>query len=164
MLVSLIVAADEKNGIGNGNDLLCHLPADLKYFKQKTTGHHMLMGRKTFASIGKALPNRITLIVSRSEWPNPVGTHLFHQLEEAIQFAANAGEAELFITGGGEIYRQTLPLADKVYLTRIHDAFPADTFFPELNPEEWLIETSEFHEKDDKNRSDHTFIVYRRKR
>ena len=107
MIISLIVATDEKNGIGKNNQLLCHLPADLNYFKQTTTGHHIVMGRKTFESVGRPLPNRTNIIISRT--PKTIeGCIVKENIEEAIAFAKANNEHELFITGGGTVYDLTL--------------------------------------------------------
>jgi len=131
MKISCIVAADENNGIGKNNQLLCHLPADLKYFKNLTTHHAILMGRKTFESIGKPLPNRTNIIISRSEL-NIEGTYCFKSIDEGISFAKSQNETELFIIGGDSIYQQSMHVLDTVYLTRIQYSFEADAFFPTL--------------------------------
>lgn len=159
MIISLIVAADENNAIGNQNQLLCHLPADLKYFKSTTTGHHIVMGRKTYESVGRPLPNRVNVIISRNPDLIIDGCVVKASLEEAITFAKEAGETELFITGGGTIYEQALPIANKVYLTRIHNSFTADTFFPDLG-EEWKLKQDELHEADERNAYAYSFQVY----
>lgn len=159
MIISLIVAADENNAIGNQNRLLCHLPADLKYFKNTTTGHHIVMGRKTYESVGRPLPNRVNIVISRTPDLTIEGCIVKPTLEAAIAFAEAAGETELFITGGGTIYEQALHIADKVYLTRIHNSFTADTFFPDLG-EEWKLKQDELHEADEKNAYAYSFQVY----
>lgn len=162
MIISLIVAADEKNGIGKNNQLLCHLSADLKYFKQITTGHHIVLGRKTYESIGKPLPNRTNILISRSD--NLIeGCIVRPTIEEAISFAKQNKEHELFITGGGTVYEMTLHLADKIYLTKIHHSFDADTFFPNFDKQDWLEIKNEFHKADEKNQYDYSFIVFQRK-
>ena len=162
MIISLIVAADEKNGIGKSNQLLCHLSADLKYFKQTTTGHHIVMGRKTFESIGKPLPNRTNIVISQS--PKSIdGCIVKSSIEEAIAFAKANNEHELFITGGGSVYEQAFHLADKIYHTKIHHIFEADTFFLNFDKHDWLEIKNEFHKADEKNQYDFSFIVYQRK-
>lgn len=163
MLISIIVIADENNGIGKNNQLLCHLPADLKYFKQTTLGHTIVMGRKTFESIGKPLPGRTNIVISRQTDLAIEGCLVLPHLEDAINHAKASGETELFITGGGTIYELTLPLADKVYLTRLHHQFDADTFFPALPGNEWNCIKDERHSQDEKNRYDYSFQVYQRK-
>lgn len=162
MITSLIVAADEQNGIGNQNRLLCYLPGDLKYFKTTTTGHHILMGRRTYESVGKPLPNRVNIVISGSKELMLDGCIVCSSVEDGIDYASTQNEEELFITGGGNIYKQTLANANRVYLTRIHHTFEADTHFPELNPEEWKLVSSEHHSKDDKNLFDYSFLVYER--
>ena len=159
MIISLIVAADENNAIGNQNQLLCHLPADLKYFRLTTTGHHIVMGRKTYESVGRPLPNRVNMVISST--PNLIieGCIVKPSLEAAVAFAKAAGETELFITGGGTIYEQSLSMANRVYLTRIHNSFTADTFFPDLG-EEWKLKQDEMHEANEKNAFAYSFQVY----
>lgn len=159
MLISLIVVADQNNAIGNQNRLLCHLPADLKYFKAVTSGHHIVMGRKTFESIGKPLPNRTNIVISSNTDLTIPGCVVVTGLQEAITLAAEAGETELMITGGGTIYKQALPLAHKVYLTRIFNRFEADTHFPELG-EAWKLIQDDQHEADEKNPYRYSFQVY----
>jgi len=156
------VAADENNGIGKNNQLLCHLPADLKYFKNLTTHHAILMGRKTFESIGKPLPNRTNIIISRSDL-NIEGTYCFKSIDEGISFAKSQNESELFIIGGDSIYQQSMDILDTVYLTRIHHSFEADAFFPALQEEYWQLNQNEFHAADEKNKFDFSFQTYNRK-
>jgi dihydrofolate reductase len=156
------VAADENNGIGKNNQLLCHLPADLKYFKNLTTHHAILMGRKTFESIGKPLPNRTNIIISRSDL-NIEGTYCFKSIDEGISFAKSQNETELFIIGGDSIYKQSMDVLNTVYLTRIHHSFEADAFFPALQEEYWQLNQNEFHAADEKNKFDFSFQTYNRK-
>jgi dihydrofolate reductase len=156
------VAADENNGIGKNNQLLCHLPADLKYFKNLTTHHAILMGRKTFDSIGKPLPNRTNIIVSRSDL-NIEGTYCFNSIDEGISFAKSQNETELFIIGGDSIYKQSMDVLNIVYLTRIHHSFEADAFFPALQEEYWQLNQNEFHAADEKNKFEFSFQTYNRK-
>ena len=161
MLISLIVATDENNAIGNNNQLLCHLPADLKYFKQTTTGHHIVMGRKTYESVGRPLPNRVNIVLSSNPDLVLEGCVVKTSLIEAVDFAQHAGETELFITGGGTIYNQALSMAHRIYLTRIHHTFEADTYFPKLG-HAWKAVKQEYHEADEKNMFPDTFEVYER--
>ncbi len=158
MIISLVVVADEKNGIGKNNQLLCHLPADLKYFKALTTGHTILMGRKTFESIAKALPNRKNIVIT-AQAKEIENCFVFDDIKKGIEFAKSADENELFIIGGESIYKQTLQLADKIYLSKIHFAFDADVFFPELE-NNWKILKDEKHEADEKNKFDYSFRIY----
>ncbi|MBX7205257.1 MAG: dihydrofolate reductase [Bacteroidia bacterium] len=162
MLISLIVACDEQNGIGKNNQLLCHLPADLKYFKEVTTGHHLVMGRKTYEAVGKPLPNRVNIVISRNPLLDIPGCVVKCDLMEAIEYAEAHRETELFIAGGGNIYEQTIEFADRIYLTRIHHFFEADTFFPRLDPDKWNELNSEYNHKDEKNPYDYTFQVFSR--
>jgi dihydrofolate reductase len=159
MKISIIVAADEQNGIGKGNQLLCHLPNDLKYFKRITTGRHIVMGRNTYESIGRPLPNRVNLVLSRNPNLKIDGCLMCADINQAIDIAKHAGETELMITGGGALYAQSLHLADKVYLTRIHHTFDADTFFPQLS-DDWKCTFTETHGRDEKHAYAYTFMVY----
>ena len=163
MLVSLVAAVAENNVLGRDNQLPWHLPADLKYFKQLTTGHHVLMGRKTWESIGKPLPNRISLVVSRSDDFRPEGAAVVRTVEEGIEAARNAGETELFIIGGGEIFRLAMPLADRIYLTRINHNFEGDVFFPEIDTNLWKETKSERFTADEKNPYGYCFVMLMRK-
>lgn len=161
MIISLIVAADEKNGIGRDNQLLCHLPADLRFFKQTTTGHHILMGRKTFDSIGKPLPNRVNIIVSGNSNLKTEGCVVVSSIEEAIELAQSNKEDELFIIGGATIYKQAINRANRIYLTRIHSSFDADVFFPVLD-NSWRLIKEENHLADEKNKYNYSFNLYER--
>ncbi|MES2690714.1 MAG: dihydrofolate reductase [Bacteroidota bacterium] len=162
MIISMLVAADEANGIGVNNQLLCHLPADLKYFKQITTGHCIAMGRKTFDSIGKPLPNRTNIVITRNKELIIEGCVIVHSVEEAITFAKTKNELELVIIGGGVILEEALPLTHKVYLTRIHHTFKADTFFLTLDETAFKQVKNEYHEADEKNACPFSFQVYER--
>lgn len=163
MLVSIVAAVSENNILGKNNQLPWHLPADLKYFKQLTTGHHVLMGRKTWESIGKPLPNRISLVVSRSENFRPEGAIVVRTIEEGIETAREAGEKELFIIGGGEIFRLTFPLADRIYLTRINHFFDGDVFFPEIDTDVWEEIENQRFDADGKNLYTYSFLTLTRK-
>jgi dihydrofolate reductase len=161
MKISMIVAADEQNGIGVNNELLCHLPADLKYFKHLTTGHAILMGRKTYESIGKPLPNRTNIVISRNT--NAIECcHVFSSIEAGIAYAKSLNETELFIIGGDSIYKQSLPLTNTIYLTRIHHVFNADAFFPQLDETNWQLTNEAKHLADEKNKFDYRFMVFER--
>jgi len=139
MTISIIVAVAENQVIGFDNHLLWHISEDLKRFKCLTLGHHVIMGRKTYESVGKPLPGRINIVVSRQENLTVEGCLVAKSLEEALELAKQ--DSELFIIGGGDIYKQALPIADKIYFTRVHAGFPGDTFFPELNLSEWATES-----------------------
>lgn len=161
MEIALIVAVDENNGIGHNNQLLCHLPNDLRYFKRVTSGSAVLMGRKTYDSIGRPLPNRLNLVVSKSVH-HIEGCEVFASVEDAIKFAQVNKQATLFIIGGDSIYKQALSLCNKIYLTRIHHRFEADAFFGPIPEQEWKLIASEEQSADEKNAYTHSFDVYER--
>jgi dihydrofolate reductase len=137
MLVSIIVAMDEHGGIGLKNQLPWRLSSDLKRFKALTMGHHLILGRKTYESLGRPLPGRKIIVVTRQAGYAALGCLAAGSLEEALSLAEKAGETEAFIAGGAEIYVQALPLAQRIYLTRVHAIVQADAFFPPLDPGEW---------------------------
>jgi len=151
MIISLLVAMDEHNGIGKDNRLPWHLSADLKRFKALTMGHYLIMGRKTYESIGRPLPGRIMVIITRSPDYQVENCLVAHSLEEALGIAEQAGESEAFVIGGGQIFAQALPMADRIYLTRVQTVSEADVFFPEFDARDWVVlETSDFP-ADEKN-------------
>ncbi|MBD0376354.1 MAG: dihydrofolate reductase [Flavisolibacter sp.] len=161
--LSLLVAASENNVIGKDNKLPWHLPNDLRYFKNLTWGMPILMGRKTFESIGRALPGRKNIVITRrSDWRG-VGVSVVHSIEEAVKMANEDDVKEIFIIGGAEIFNSALPQANCIYLTRIHDYFEGDVFFPPLSTSEWTLTQSHTHSADEKNQYAHTFQVWRRK-
>ena len=163
MKVAIIVAIAEGNAIGKDQQLLCHMPADLKRFKSLTTRHTIIMGRKTFESLPHALPNRRNIVLSSQPKVNFPGCEVCTSLPEAL--ACCAGEEEVFIIGGGQVYQQALSLTDKLYITYIHHAFPeATTFFPELDAAQWEETEREEHPADEKNHYPYTYINYCRKR
>ncbi|MBD1398724.1 dihydrofolate reductase [Pontibacter sp. JH31] len=162
-MIAIVVAIAENNVIGKDNQLIWHLPADLRHFKQKTMGHPMIMGRKTFESIGKPLPGRTTIIVTRQKDYQVEGCIVVNSVEEAIAKGKELDSEQVNIVGGAEIYKQALPLVDTLYLTRVHHAFEGDTFFPELKEAEWQEVSSESHEPDEKNKYAYTFKRYSRK-
>ncbi|MFD3000528.1 dihydrofolate reductase [Pontibacter toksunensis] len=161
-MIAIVVAAAENNVIGKDNGLIWHLPADLRHFKQITMGHPMLMGRKTFESIGKPLPGRTSIIITTQKDYLAEGCIVTHSVQEAIE-QANALDEEVCIIGGAEVYSQALPLTDTIYLTRIHHTFEGDVFFPELKEEEWETVEQEHHEPDEKNKYSYSFITLKRK-
>ena len=138
MLKSVIVAKAQNNAIGKDNQLLWHLPKDMRHFKQKTMGRHIIMGRKTFESIGKPLPGRELIVVTRNPDYHAPGCKTVRSIEEALAWAEQAGETEVLIAGGEQIYRSTLPIVDKIYLTEVKTTLEGDTFFPELAQNEWV--------------------------
>jgi dihydrofolate reductase len=163
MIISLLVAMDEKNGIGKDNHLPWHLSADLKRFKALTMGHHVIMGRKTYESIGRPLPGRTMVIITRSPDYQAEGCLVTHSLEEALDIARQAGETEAFVIGGGQIFAQALPLADRIYLTRVHTVSEADVFFPPLDIEDWSIQDTSGVPADDKNQFSSTYMVLQKR-
>jgi dihydrofolate reductase len=159
MNICLIVAADENNGIGKNNNLLCYLPNDLKFFKQTTLGAPVLMGRKTYESIGKPLPGRRNIVLSKT-LKSLDGCEVFNDLETALMVLASTTNEKCFIIGGDSVYKIALPIAQIVYLTRIHHKFDADAFFPKLEESQWQLESEEHHEADEKNKYDYSFQKY----
>ena len=162
MILSIIVAVASDGAIGRANDLLWHLPADLKRFKELTTGHTILMGRKTFESLPRGpLPNRRNIIISRS-LPAQPGAEVYPTIQQAME--ACASDEEVFIIGGGEIYRQLLPNTERIYLTRVQASFSdAEVFFPELDPTEWIEEAREVYPRDERNEYDTELLLLRRR-
>ncbi len=161
-MISIIVAVAENNVIGKDNDLIWHLPRDLKHFKETTTGHYVIQGRKTFESCGKPLPNRTNVIITRDNNYRAEGCIVVHSLEDAIKEAKDDSEA--FIIGGGKIYEQAMSLVDRIYLTKVHQSFEGDTFFPELNMEGWTEVDRKDFEPDEKNKYPFTILTLDRKK
>ena len=162
-MITLIAAIGKNNALGKNNDLIWHLPADLKRFRQLTTGHHMIRGRKTYESIGKPLPNRTTIIVSRNPEYFQEGCLTASSLENAIQIAKN--EEVICIVGGEQIYRKALEnnLVDALDITLVHDEFDADVFFPEIDLKIWEEISRENFKADEKNKFDYSFIQYQKR-
>ena len=153
--VSLIAIVDQQNGLGKDNQLLCHLPADLAHFKALTLGKPIIMGRKTFESLGnKTLPGRTNIIITRNADWSFEGARTASSIEEAIQIAESLGYKELFIAGGGDIYRQAMNMANIIYITRIHATIEGDTFFPEFSEKEWQKKKTVEFFKDEKHAFD----------
>ena len=160
--IILIAAAAENNALGLENDLPWHLPDDFKRFKALTSGHSIIMGRKTFETFPKLLPNRKHLIVTRNAAYTPkFEAEVFTSIEDAL--AATATEETVYIIGGGEIYTLALPLATHIELTRIHATIAADTFFPEFSMDDWELVASEHHSIDEKHKHSFTFQTFKRK-
>lgn len=161
MIVSLIVAASENNVIGRNNDLPWHLPNDMKFFREKTAGHPIIMGRKNYESIGRPLPKRTNIIVTRDSTYEANGCLIASSLEEAILFAKKDGTEEIFVIGGGEIYKQAMELANRIYLTRVHAEVEGDVYFPEIDPDVWEeVERTE-HEADSTHKYAFTFLTFK---
>lgn len=157
MNLNIIVAIDENKAIGKNNQLLWHLPNDLKFFKKTTSGHTVIMGRKTYDSIGKPLPNRRNIVISGNKDLKIEGAEICNSLQEAIDKCAT--ENEVFIIGGAEIYRQAYPLTKRFYITQVHHSFDADTFFYDLRLEEMKEISREDYHKDEKHPYDYSFII-----
>lgn len=158
--ITLIVAASENNVIGKNNKMLWRLPNDFKYFKKNTLGHSVVMGRKTFESIGKPLVDRRNIILTRNFNYLPEETDVANSVNEVLNYCRD--EREIFVIGGSEIYKQTLPLASKILLTRVHTQIDGDAYFPELLDHEWKKVSAEKHEQDDQHPYAYTFEVYQR--
>lgn len=158
--IIMIAAAGDANELGKDNDLLWHLPDDFKRFKKLTTGHSIIMGRKTYESFPKPLPNRKHIVITRDkeysiDFPDCI---VVHSLKEALKITKK--EKLIYIIGGGEIYKLGIDIATKIELTRVHGNFEADTFFPEIDAKKWNLISEEFHPKDKKHNFDFTYLTY----
>ena len=162
MTLTLIAAAAENNALGKDNQMIWHLPDDFKRFKQLTTGHYIIMGRKTFESFPKPLPNRTHVIITRQEDYKADGCIVVNSLDEALKVSPK--DEEVFVIGGGEIYKQSINRADKIELTRVHGTSPeADAFFPEIDTSKWRLTEEVFHPKDEKHAFEMTYQTFLRK-
>jgi dihydrofolate reductase len=160
-MITIIAAVGENNSLGKDNDLVWHLPDDFKRFKELTSGNYILMGRKTFETFPKPLPNRKHLIITRQDnYSVPENCFVFDAIQSAIDFTDNQ---DIWIIGGGEIYKQSMEIADRIELTRVHSEFEADTFFPEIG-EEWELVSEEYHPSDERHKYDFTYLTYDRKK
>jgi dihydrofolate reductase len=157
--ISLIAAVDECLGLGKENQLLCHLPADLKHFREVTMGKPVIMGLKTFISIGRVLPGRLNVVLSTKN-PEIIGATVVDSISKALVFTETS--PEVMVIGGAQVFSEVLPLASRVYLTLIHGVFDADVFFPVLKSEEWSCDEELFIKRDDRNAYDLTFYRYER--
>jgi dihydrofolate reductase len=160
-MITIIAAIAKNNALGKDNQLLWHLPDDFKRFKNITTGHYIIMGRKTFESFPKPLPNRTHVIISRQKNYTQLNCIVVTSLQKAIE--ACPKNEEIFIIGGGEIYNQSMAIADKLDITRVNHSFEADTFFPEIDFTKWKLIFKELHSKDEKHLYDFTFETFIRK-
>jgi dihydrofolate reductase len=156
----LIAATSQNNALGKDNKIIWHLPDDFKRFKELTSGHHIIMGRKTFESFPKPLPNRTHIVITRQKNYHPEGCVVVNSIEDAFEICPK-NEA-VFLIGGAEIYKLGLPFIDKMELTFINETFEADAFFPEINFSEWKLTKEEFHPKDEKHGHDFSFRTYSR--
>ena len=159
--ITLIAAIANNNALGKDNDLIWHLPADLKRFKSTTTGHHIIMGRNTYESIGKPLPNRTSVIITRNPDYTAEGCIIVNSLEEAIKVTEN--DDSPFIIGGAQIYAQALKIADKLDITKVHHSFDADVFFPKIDMNIWQETSRKYFSADEKNKYDYSFLTYEKK-
>lgn len=158
-MLTLIAAAAENNALGKDNAMLWHLPDDFKHFKDLTSHHFIIMGRKTFETFPKPLPNRTHIIITRQEdYDVPASCIVVNSLEKALDLVTEQDES--FIIGGGEIYDLAMPFADKIELTRVHTELEADTFFPVIDENQWKVVREEFHDKDVKHQYSFTFLTY----
>jgi dihydrofolate reductase len=160
-MITLIAAAAENNALGKDNQLVWHLTDDFKRFKQLTSGHYIIMGRKTFESFPKPLPNRTHIIITRQKNYKVEGCLIANSIENAMAMAPK--NEEVFIIGGAEIYKQSIDFADKIELTRVHSNFEADAYFPEINSNHWTLSFEEQHHKDENHNFDFTFLTYLKK-
>ncbi|WP_088324435.1 dihydrofolate reductase [Polaribacter tangerinus] len=161
-MITVIAAIAKNNALGKDNDLIWHLPADLKRFKKVTSGHFIIMGRNTFESIGKPLPNRTTIIITRNKNYTKENCLIANSLEEALALAKE--QKEVFIIGGAQIYRETMAknLADQLDITLVHEKFEADVFFPEIDLKIWKEVAREDFKADNKNKYNYSFISYQK--
>ena len=158
--VTLVVAMAENRCIGRDNMLPWHIPTDLKRFKAVTMGHPMIMGRKTFLSIGRVLPGRPNIIVTRDRDFRAEGAEIVHSLEDALAAAKAHGTGEIMVIGGTDIFGQALPIADKLDICHVHAEVPGDTFFPEIDPDQWTEASREDHNPDQSDGPSYSFVVY----
>ncbi|TGE23842.1 dihydrofolate reductase [Hymenobacter aquaticus] len=161
-MIALVVAVADNGVIGRDNQLIWHLPDDLKHFKRLTLNHPIIMGRRTFEAIGRPLPKRRNIVVTRQADWQATGCEAAFSIADALETARTTDE-NIFVIGGGEIYRQALPMADTVYLTEVHHDFEGDAVFPDLLPGEWREETRERHEPDDQHAYAFSFVTLRRR-
>ena len=163
MRLSIIAALSSNGVIGRNNDIPWHLSTDLRRLKALTMGHHLIMGRRTWESVGKPLPGRVMVVITRQENYAPAGVTIVRSLDEAVDLARDAGDPEPFIAGGAEIYAQSMHRADRMYLTRVHAEVEGDTFFPDFDDvTEWRLTDAEHFEADEKNGYPYSFLTYDR--
>ncbi len=164
MIVSAIVAVAKNNVIGKNNSIPWYLPEDLKYFKARTLNHHIIMGRKSYQSIGHPLPKRTNIIVTRDPFFIASNCLVVHSIEEGLEIAEQNGEEEVFIIGGAEIYQLSLPYLNRLYITEIELDVEGDTFFPKPDMAEWELISEDPRQADEKNKYNYSFKVYERKK
>ncbi|AMC10917.1 hypothetical protein Lupro_06505 [Lutibacter profundi] len=159
-MITIIAAVAENNALGKDNKLIWHLPADLKRFKKVTANHHVIMGRKTFESLGKPLPNRTNIIVTRNTNFTAQNCIVVNSLQQALESVKN--DESPFILGGAEIYKQAIKIADKLDITFVHHKFEADVFFPEINKSIWKETSRKNFKADEKNNYNYSFVTFER--
>ena len=163
MKISAIVAMDSQNGIGINNQLPWHLPNDLKFFKSVTIGKPIIMGRKTFESLGRPLPGRLNVVISSQQLALPEGVIVLPSIDAALAYVAAQQHEEVFIIGGGQIFEATMPILDTLYITEVHTTVAADIFFPIIDAADWNLDWQEAHTIDEKHAFAYTFKKYLRK-
>lgn len=161
-MISFLVAMDQNRLIGRNNELPWHLPNDLKYFKEVTMGHKIVMGRKTYESIGRPLPGRENIVLSTNPLFHPEGCQVFHQLDEFLSFANQNKAEEIFVIGGAIIFEKLFDYADRLYITEIQEQFDGDTYFPAFDLNSWKLISSKEGVVDEKNIYPHRFLIYER--
>lgn len=162
-MISFIVAMDQNHVIGFKNKMPWHLPKDLRFFKEKTINHTIIMGRKTFESIGRVLPHRRNVVLTTSKQEFPEGVEVIEDLSEILNLNKAHPDEQLFVIGGGKVFEQLLPYADRLYITKINESFEGDTYFPPFSEAEWVLSSKEQGIKDENNPHDYTFLQYDRK-
>lgn len=162
-MLSFIVAMDKNRVIGLNNDLPWYIPNDLKFFKEKTTGHTILMGRKTFDSLGRVLPNRKHVVLTRGQNEFPDEVVVLHEIDQLLAYIKENKDEEIFLIGGGHLFEQMLPYADRLYITEINEAFEGDVFFPEIDHSKWLETSRTKGPRDEKNDYDYDYVTYERR-
>jgi len=160
MTISLVVAASENNAIGKNNQLIWHLPNDLKFFKNTTWGFPVIMGRKSFESVNKPLPGRTNIVITTNPDWKAETVIVVNNLKDAIQKAAETNSKQIFIIGGGEIYKQSMDIADSIYITRVHADLEGDTFFPEIDKSKWKLTSNQDFEADEKHAYSYSFQIW----
>lgn len=160
MIVSLIVAASTNNVIGKNNELIWSLPSDMRFFKNTTWAMPVVMGRKTYESLGKPLPGRLNIVITRQENWKPENTVVVHSLEAAIEAAALENYKEVFVIGGGEIFKEAMPIADKIYLTRVDAELEGDAFFPPIDRRQWTMVSEQSFPSDEKHAYAYQFQLW----
>ena len=162
MLISLLVSISENNVIGKDNKIPWHISSDLKRFKRLTMGHHIIMGRKTYESIGKPLPGRTMIVLSKEQHSNQSSIIWAHSLQNALEIAKKAGDDEAFIIGGAAIFKLAMPMAHKLYLTRVHAIVAGDTFFPQFDSSKWLLVNKATYPSSEQDEYPFTYLDYRK--